>query len=82
MVNATNLPSALNCAGCALNCAAESAAGCNCGRPVNPRGARYSVAAAVARTISSPSPTTGLSVYAAHLPSFDNDEPDIVRHSS
>ena len=44
---------------------------------LNPR-----VAVAVARTTNSPSPTTGLSVYAAHLPSFDNEEPEIVRHSS
>ena len=69
-------------AGWAENCAAESAAGCNCGRPVKPRGARYSVAAAVARTTISPSPTTGLSVYATHLPSLDSEEPEIVRHSS
>ena len=36
----------------------------------------------MARTTSSPSPTTGLSEYTAHFPSFDNDEPEIVRHSS
>src|SRR5512140_2668022 len=82
MVKATNRESALNWAGWALNCAAESAAGCNCGRPVKPRGALYSVPPEVARTTTSPSPTTGLSVYAAQRPSLDSDAPLMVRHAS
>ena len=79
---AMNRPSALNCAAAAVNRAAESAAGISCGRPVYPRVARYSVVPDVPRTTTSPSPTTGESVYAAHLPSAESVAPCIVRHSS
>ena len=82
MVNAAKRLSALICAGAAENWAAESAEACSCGRPVYPRGALYSVAPLVARAMSSPSPTTGLTVYTAHLPSLDSDEPEMVFHSS
>ncbi len=54
----------------------------SCGRPVKPRATRCSVADAVARASTSPSPTTGLSVYSAHFPSGESVAPAIVRHSS
>jgi hypothetical protein len=40
-----------------------------------PTGTRYSVVLVVERTTNSPSPTCGLSIYASHLPSFDNVAP-------
>ncbi|MBL0891008.1 MAG: DHCW motif cupin fold protein [Gemmatimonadaceae bacterium] len=60
----------------------ELSTGLAAGRPVTPRGTRYSVLPLVARTTSSPSPTTGLCVYTAHLPSLDSDEPLMVRQMS
>src|SRR6476659_4936122 len=42
------------------------------GRPRKPRGTRYSVVPDVERITSSPSPTCGINVYTAHLPSFDS----------
>gem|GEM_PF-3866177 len=80
--NATKRESAENCAGAALKVDVESAFGCICGRPVNPRGTRNSVLPDVARTTSSPSPTAGPAVYAVHFPSGESDGPERARHVS
>src|ERR1035437_4306438 len=72
--------SAENCAGAAVN--PESALGCICGLPVKPRGTLNSAVPVVERTTSSPSPTTGPSVYAVHLPSGESEGPVSARHLS
>ena len=81
-VKAANRLSPLNCAASTLKIAALSAPACNWGRPVYPRGARYSVVPRVDRITSSPSPTTGDTVYIAHRPSLDSTAPEIVRQRS
>src|SRR5215218_8800039 len=52
------------------------------GRPLKPTGMRYSVLADVERTTNSPSPTCGVRVYAAHLPSFESSGDVIERQRS
>src|SRR5687768_2418161 len=79
-MTATNRESPLNAGGGATN--GESTVTLLMGRPVHPRAVRNSVLPLVARMTTSPSPTTGESVYAVQRPSGDSVAPEIVRHES